>query len=491
MLSLIPHKKKGYDWGPGTCWTAMQDRTLHGSFSVRHSPGWRRKGGARHVGLSRGHKFSRPSAKRNDRASVYTPEWICKLVNIHRRLRDIAERREQSCISRIIFNMRHLDLSFEGKHLAERNQLDNGKLPHGGYRGSKKHPPSHLSYDKGRDFQHRLEEELSRMMDVEEMAKHGGSPSWSILVHNSPSYTDESPLITNNLLAASKLAQINGINMYNRTSLLPKKCPRSAKPEGAAYYRPNRMHQYLSATELKNSASEDVNIKYGRPTRTTLLRARQRSNSAPSNHLEKKQNFAQRLDELKTAPGSAPTNTEYLQLQSVRDGESLHSYLTGARYNRPPLGPIAETSAAVPRVLSARLSERSYPMSDRPESAVSNNSCLITRLPKAKRARSPVRSGRSRRGSETALNEFMAAEAERRHSRSGSRRASRDSSVNAGRSRAGSVAGSRRASLAEMHQTLIVDSRRSSKSEDASVGLDLTKLKKGRKKSVVMNLHWH
>ncbi|GFS12164.1 hypothetical protein ElyMa_001364800, partial [Elysia marginata] len=317
---------------------------------------------------------------------------------------------------------------------------------------SKKHPPSHLSYDKGREFQQRLEEELSRIMEVEDLSKHGGSPSWSILVHNSPSYTDESPLITNNLLAASKTAQINGINLYNRTSLLPKKCPPPpGKNGGGAYYRPNRMHQYLSATELKNSASEDSSVKYGRPTRTT-----------------------------------------YLQLQSVRDGESLHSYLTGARYNRPPLGPIAETATAVPRVNSARLSEKSYSASERPESAVSNNSCLITRLPKPRRARSPARSGRSRKGSEAGLNEFMAAEAERRHSRSESRRASRDSSVHTGRSRAGSVVGSRRASLAEMHQTLIVDSRRSSRSEDAAgVGLDLSKPKKERKKSVVMNLHWH
>ena len=160
--------------------------------------------------------------------------------------------------------------------------------------------------------------------------------------------------------------------------------------------------------------------------------------------------------------------------------------------DRPPLGPIAETATAVPRVHSARLSEKSYSASERPESAVSNNSCLITRLPKRSRARSPLRSGTSRKGPETGLNEFMAAEAARRHSRSESRRASRDSSVNTGRSRAGSVAGSRRASLAEMHQTLIVDSRRSSRSEDAAVvGLDLSKSKKERKKSVVMNLHWH
>ncbi|KAK3744309.1 hypothetical protein RRG08_030392 [Elysia crispata] len=230
--------------------------------------------------------------------------------------------------------MRHLDLSFEGKHLAEKNQLDNGKLPHGGYRGSKKHPPSHLSYDKGRQFQQRLEEELSRIMEVEDMSKHGGSPAWSILVHNSPSYTDESPLITNNLLAASKSAQINGISLHNRTSLLPKKCPRPERMEARAYYRPNRMHQYLSATELKNSASEDASVMYGRPTRTTLLRARQRSNSAPHNQLEKKRDFAQRIDEIKTAPAGNGHTTEYLQLQSVRDGESLHSYLTGARYNR-------------------------------------------------------------------------------------------------------------------------------------------------------------
>ena len=64
-------------------------------------------------------------------------------------------------------------------------------------------------------------------------------------------------------------AQINGISLHNRTSLLPKKCPRPERMEARAYYRPNRMHQYLSATELKNSASEDASVMYGRPTRTT------------------------------------------------------------------------------------------------------------------------------------------------------------------------------------------------------------------------------
>lgn len=50
------------------------------------------------------------------------------------------------------------------------------------------------------------------------------------------------------------------------------------------YYRPNSTHQYLSATDLRSlNENEENMVKYGRPTRTTLLRARQRTNSAPVN----------------------------------------------------------------------------------------------------------------------------------------------------------------------------------------------------------------
>lgn len=50
-----------------------------------------------------------------------------------------------------------------------------------------------------------------------------------------------------------------------------KKIRCSAPPvyQGALYYRPNRAHQYLSATELRDAAENDVIVKYGRPTRTT------------------------------------------------------------------------------------------------------------------------------------------------------------------------------------------------------------------------------
>lgn len=66
-----------------------------------------------------------------------------------------------------------------------------------------------------------------------------------------------------------------------RRPLAPRRRHLNGRKE---YYRPNSTHQYLSATDLRNLHENEENmIKYGRPTRTTLLRARQRTNSAPVN----------------------------------------------------------------------------------------------------------------------------------------------------------------------------------------------------------------
>ncbi|XP_012940513.2 uncharacterized protein LOC101851966 [Aplysia californica] len=190
--------------------------------------------------------------------------------------------------------MKYMDLSYEGRQLSERNQFDNGKYPHGGYRGARKHPPCGLSYDKGREFKEKVDEEVIRLMTEDDINLHGKSPTWSLLVHREPTFSDESPLIAGNFMAASKHEQTNGVNLLSRTSLLPAKPLRvSRKQNGVKYYRPNRMHQYLSATELKDSSREQVNIAYGRPTRTTLLRARNRCVPAQTNTHETRKEFFQ------------------------------------------------------------------------------------------------------------------------------------------------------------------------------------------------------
>ncbi|CAL1532701.1 unnamed protein product [Lymnaea stagnalis] len=229
--------------------------------------------------------------------------------------------------------MMYIDLSYEGRQLAVRSQLDNGKLPHGGYRGMKRFPPSLFSYEKGEEFQERLQQEVTRVLEEEELSKYGSSPSWSILLHKGPAYSDESPLMTCGYLASNKNEQSGTYDMFSRASGTSQKCAPPLRQNGVTYYRPNRTHQYLSATELKDCAEGEVNIKYGRPTRTTLLRARQRSNSAPVIPYHTGREFLHRLEDIRNS-GPVLSSSEYLQLQSLCEGESVHSYLTGARYNR-------------------------------------------------------------------------------------------------------------------------------------------------------------
>ncbi|XP_059161878.1 uncharacterized protein LOC131944972 [Physella acuta] len=234
--------------------------------------------------------------------------------------------------------MPYVDLSFEGRQLAERNQLDNGRLPHGGYRGSKKFPPSLLSCEKGVEFQHSLVQEVQQILRDEAIYKCGPTPTWSLLVHKEPAYTDESPLMTNDFLAANKIDQSSGGGSYPRGLTSPTKCAPPVRNDGVLYYRPNRMHQYLSATELRNSAQSAVNIQHGRPTRTTLLRARNRSVSAP---VTIGRDYHQRLEEIRHSSSThshqisgSPLHTQYFQLQTSPGDESFYSFLTGARYNR-------------------------------------------------------------------------------------------------------------------------------------------------------------
>nr|KAG5697267.1 hypothetical protein BaRGS_031263 [Batillaria attramentaria] len=173
--------------------------------------------------------------------------------------------------------------------------------------GRKKHPIGIYSFDKGRDYQRQIREDLDKMLEGDVLEVHG-SPSWAIEAHRQPTHSGESPLLANKFLSASK--------------------------NGVLYYRPNRTHQYLTATELKDASEADDVLKYGRPTRTTLLRARQRAGSASSNAYEIRRQLVQRMDEIRH--GCVFSNPkEFLPQQHTDiDGQSFHSFVTGARYNR-------------------------------------------------------------------------------------------------------------------------------------------------------------
>ncbi|KAK7091084.1 uncharacterized protein [Littorina saxatilis] len=228
--------------------------------------------------------------------------------------------------------LRCLDLTFEGHDLVFKNEdLDNGRLPHGGYRGSKNHPMGIYSWDRGPDYQRQLQVDLQRLVDSEVAEQHG-SPHWTLEAHRQPTHSGESPLIINKFLSPSKHEQVNGTDRWTRVSSRAGRSSAPPCPQGGKYYRPNRMHQYLTATELRNAAGNDDVLRYGRPTRTTLLRARQRVNH-PAESFTSRRQLEHRMDELKNA--SVFSNPkEITQHQTEVEGETFHSFLTGARYNR-------------------------------------------------------------------------------------------------------------------------------------------------------------
>ncbi|XP_046349905.2 uncharacterized protein LOC124130894 [Haliotis rufescens] len=227
--------------------------------------------------------------------------------------------------------LRYLDLSFEGRDQAHRAGISNGRRPHGGYKGCSKHPPTPLSQEKSREYHRKLRAEIDQLFDEEFLEVHG-SPTWSVEASKEVTHSGESPLFLHKFMSPSK-EEHQYIRLSKSAVLNPNKCQPPLSRDGVTYYRPNRTHQYLSATELKDQSQNEVNLKYGRPTRTTLLRARQRTNSAPVNSYEIRRETMKREGEIKT--GSAYTNTkEFFQELHATNGESFHSFITGARYNR-------------------------------------------------------------------------------------------------------------------------------------------------------------
>lgn len=98
-------------------------------------------------------------------------------------------------------------------------------------------------------------------------------------------------------------------------------------------YRPNSSHQYLTTTELKDASLQDTNLRYGRPTRTTLLRDRQRRRSVTAVGHERGINTNLNSKQCSSTLPLYGSVTNLLN-SMIPPGQSLHSFLSGARYNR-------------------------------------------------------------------------------------------------------------------------------------------------------------
>ncbi|KAK6195773.1 hypothetical protein SNE40_001130 [Patella caerulea] len=219
--------------------------------------------------------------------------------------------------------LRSVDLSFDTDD-AEEKSKEYGSRSHSGQNGSKKYPLSIHSFEKGGEYQKKLAEDIDRLFK-EEILLVRGSPTWVEEVHKESTNSGESPLFLHRLLSPRKSAQSNQNKIKRAASASGT---RTITSDTELYYRPNRTHQYLSQTELRDQSLDDVNLKYGRPTRTTLLRARQRGNTPTVNAYDERKEQMKRADELKNSSILSSVKESYRN-----DSESLHSFLTGARYN--------------------------------------------------------------------------------------------------------------------------------------------------------------
>ncbi|XP_048746889.2 uncharacterized protein LOC125659307 isoform X3 [Ostrea edulis] len=224
-------------------------------------------------------------------------------------------------------HLRLLDLTFDNGVTTSQN----GTRPHGGLRGGKKHPLSPYSYNKSSEYHVQLREDINKLFR-EEFFDGRGSPAWAYDISKEMTHSGESPFHIHGLLSTSKVeSEANSVHNIRRsvTPASTRNTPRK-RHNGSSYYHPPTPHQYLTATDT--SQLSDKELKYGRPTRTTLLRARQRCASAPVNSYNVKR---EQVKKSENPPSSGQMNKEVFVARS--EGESPHAFLTGARYNRAHL----------------------------------------------------------------------------------------------------------------------------------------------------------
>ncbi|XP_061194494.1 uncharacterized protein LOC133202655 isoform X4 [Saccostrea echinata] len=247
-------------------------------------------------------------------------------------------------------HLRLLDLTFDNGV----TKSENGSRPHGGLRGSKKHPLSPYSFNKSSEYHAQLREDINNLFK-EEFFDGRGSPSWAFGISKEMTHSGESPFHVHGLLSTSKLESETSSVHNIRRSVTPASSARNTprkRNTGTSYYRPTTPHQYLTATNPSQLSAKE--LKYGRPTRTTLLRARQRCASAPVNSYDVRREVVKTIDidevepetfryadhclscrEAENSPSTGQVNKEVFV--APPEGESPHAFLTGARYNRAHL----------------------------------------------------------------------------------------------------------------------------------------------------------
>nr|XP_014347572.1 PREDICTED: uncharacterized protein LOC106704634 isoform X2 [Latimeria chalumnae] len=162
---------------------------------------------------------------------------------------------------------------------------------------------------------------------------------WAVDVNNVQKHNGEAPLFTERLLSPIKKEQLSGQSSYQ--SLKPSQIE-EAMPcsEVQLFYRPERSYKYLQASIPESSAydlsetirptKETFEAELGRPTKTSLLRARYSALSYSNR--KAKMETCKRLHDFILI--SSYKNIKQLQAVSSAVGESVHSFLIGARYNR-------------------------------------------------------------------------------------------------------------------------------------------------------------
>ncbi|XP_077987884.1 uncharacterized protein LOC144442415 [Glandiceps talaboti] len=222
-------------------------------------------------------------------------------------------------------NLRYLNLSFGVDSSAIKSH---GHRPHGGYKGlPNHHPPSILSFNKPPEYLEGVKNDCVVQQEQDKLER-GASPQWVHGAASTRNHTGEFPLFTHQYLSSSKLEQLDASGGLTKAGS-------SDNGSEVEYFRPNRLHQYLTATEMPYDSKRGVDIKLGRPTRTSLLRARHRSQSAPS--LNSSQMDIRHLHTIGQITDSASKPKKQVLRRNLLPStgqESLHQFLTGARYNR-------------------------------------------------------------------------------------------------------------------------------------------------------------
>ncbi|XP_052104145.1 uncharacterized protein LOC127737472 [Mytilus californianus] len=225
-----------------------------------------------------------------------------------------------------------LDLNFSDN---VNEVLSNGRRPHGGLRGIKKHPLSPYSFNKDDQHHQQIKDSVERQTD-EDFVERYGSPGWVAEANREVSHSGENPLYINRLLSPCKHDNDSSFTGSRAVTPTPSgRLSNTPKRGGSLYYRQTIPHQYLSATDLPVVSSTDPMPILGRPTRTTLLRARQRCNSAPINAYQKRRDVPIKLP--CGNHGNQTLSREPSTISLSVEGESNHAFLTGARYNRARL----------------------------------------------------------------------------------------------------------------------------------------------------------